>query len=288
MIEVPQRLLSFVKDTKTNCDSFGPCFGYSDPCGNECRRHVVKPSEDSHRTSLVRASTGNLHTYQCHIPEEIGIERTAYQSSHIPPNAPLRSVSQPALTARAPSIETIEEAAESSDDDELEDIEAQHHHHVAEKPYASLSLQTSIAITLHKLPEGFMTFATNHANPDLGLSVFLALFVHNIVEGFVLALPIYLDTGSRLKAMFWALVIGGVSQPLGAGAAALWFKIAGADHQPGSEAYGIMFAITAGIMTGVAMTLFVDAMSMNHSRNLCLAWAFVGMFIIGASNALTS
>ena len=36
MIEVPERVMSFVMDRKNKCDSGGPCFGYSDPCGQEC------------------------------------------------------------------------------------------------------------------------------------------------------------------------------------------------------------------------------------------------------------
>ncbi|KAI9842181.1 MAG: hypothetical protein M1830_007820, partial [Pleopsidium flavum] len=102
-----------------------------------------------------------------------------------------------------------------------------HHHHVPTNAFLSIGLQTSIAIALHKLPEGFITFATNHANPKLGFAVFLALFIHNITEGFAMALPLYLALGSRWKAMFWSSLLGGISQPLGAGVAAIWFKVAG-------------------------------------------------------------
>jgi ZIP family zinc transporter len=176
-------------------------------------------------------------------------------------------------------------ACESED----EDVEAQHHHHVPENAFLSIGLQTSIAIALHKLPEGFITYATNHANPSLGFSVFMALFVHNITEGFAMALPLFLALHSRLRAMFWASLLGGVSQPLGAAIAAIWFKIAGEEsHKPGTAVYGCMFAITAGIMASVALQLFVESLSLNHNRNLCIAFGFIGMAIMGASNALTS
>jgi hypothetical protein len=58
--DVPQRLLSFVKDPKANCDSSGPCFGYSDPCGSECRRNVIKTPEDS---ELTTPPSLRLHEY---------------------------------------------------------------------------------------------------------------------------------------------------------------------------------------------------------------------------------
>jgi ZIP family zinc transporter len=160
---------------------------------------------------------------------------------------------------------------------------------VPENAFMSIGLQTSIAIALHKLPEGFITYATNHANPSLGFSVFMALFVHNITEGFAMALPLFLALNSRFRAMFWASLLGGVSQPLGAGIAAAWFKIAGHEgHKPGEAVYGCMFAITAGIMGSVALQLFVESLSLNHNRNLCIAFAFIGMAIMGMSNALTA
>jgi ZIP family zinc transporter len=164
-----------------------------------------------------------------------------------------------------------------------------HHHHVPTNVFASIGLQTSIAIALHKLPEGFITFATNHANPKLGFSVFLALFIHNITDGFVLALPLYLAINNRAKAMFWASLLGGASQPLGAGVAALIFKIAGSKNVAISENfYGAMFAVTAGIMTSVALQLFGESLELTHNRGLCMIFAFVGMAILGCSSALTA
>jgi ZIP family zinc transporter len=178
----------------------------------------------------------------------------------------------------------IDEAVET---DEVEvDI---HHHHVPENAFMSLGMQTSIAIALHKLPEGFITYATNHANPSLGFSVFTALFIHNITEGFSLALPLFLALHNRGQALLWSFLLGSVSQPLGAGIAATWFRIAGRDGTvPGAEAYGCMFAVTAGIMTSVALTLLLEAISLNHNRNLCIAFGFTGMAMMGMSNALKS
>jgi ZIP family zinc transporter len=190
--------------------------------------------------------------------------------------------------------EVIEEDASNgavSPGREDDDIEAQHHHHVpnAEDAFRNIGLQTSIAIALHKLPEGFITYSTNHANPSLGFSVFLALFVHNITEGFALALPLYLSLHSRLKAMFWASLLGGISQPLGAGIAAVWFSFQGHNGgQPSSAVYGGMFAVTSGIMVSVALQLFSESLSFNHNRNLCIGFGFIGMLLMGMSNALTS
>ena len=112
-----------------------------------------------------------------------------------------------------------------------------------------------------------------------------------------MALPLYLAINSRTKAILWSALLGGVSQPLGAGVAALWFRLArrsaGGDGQdgvgePGDTVYGAMFAVTAGIMAMVSLQLFGEALEMTHSRRLCFAGAFLGMGILGCSSALTA
>lgn len=154
----------------------------------------------------------------------------------------------------------------------------------------SIGLQTSIAIALHKAPEGFITYATNHANPTLGFAVFMALFIHNITEGFAMSLPLYLALNSRFKAIIWSSFLGGLSQPIGAGVAALWFKIAQRNGSAGPDeaVYGGMFAITAGIMTSVALSLFSESLAMSHKKGICIAFAFIGMGVLGVSSALTA
>ena len=105
-----------------------------------------------------------------------------------------------------------------------------------------------------------------------------------------MALPLYLAINSRGKAIIWSALLGGVSQPLGAGVAALWFKLAGSTsgNEPGEAVYGGMFAVVAGIMASVALQLFSESLDLTHNRNLCMAFAFVGMGVLGISAALTA
>lgn len=267
MLQVQNRVLSFVKDTSPNCNSQGPCFGYTDRCGQECLKSISTRTKSTSRHSITsRTATGNL--------------------GYIP--SPVEEESYPSTIVNHPNIDVDDQ---ENQDSELENgnLEAQHHHHVPENAYMSIGLQTSIAIALHKIPEGFITYATNHANPSLGFSVFMALFIHNISEGFALALPLYLAIQHRGKAMFWAALLGGASQPLGAAIAAVWFKIAGHEgHKPGSTVYGCMFGVTAGIMASVALQLFAESLSTGHNRNLCIGFGFIGMSIMAMSNALTA
>lgn len=288
MAQLPRRVMSFVVDTKDDCDERGSCKGYTDPCGQECFKHL---STRSSTFGLSRAPTMMHTTTQTFPHSQVGIvEEDAHrEDAHSP--APERRTSR----ARSRSCEPRPEGESiqgSHDDDGSEygeDLEAQHHHHVPENAFLSIGLQTSIAIALHKLPEGFITYATNHANPSLGFNVFLALFVHNISEGFAMALPLYMALHSRWKAMLWSFILGGLSQPLGAGIAVLWLKTSKHTHMsPDDVAYGCLFAATAGIMASVALQLFVESLSLNHNRNLSILFAFLGMAVLGFSNAFTS
>ncbi|KAI1393672.1 ZIP zinc transporter-domain-containing protein [Hypoxylon trugodes] len=276
-----KRVLSFVKDTKPNCDEAGPCYGYSDPCGQECFKHLSNRSGLLSRapTSLIRnATTGLGETY---------IETVDENDDHDDDHS--TAVSPTCRMSRVHSHDTHHEHEDDCHSENSEDPEAQHHHHVAENAFLSIGLQTSVAIALHKFPEGFITYATNHANPSLGFNVFLALFVHNISEGFALALPLYMALNSRPRAMLWSSMLGGLSQPFGASIAVLWFKLASHTNiTPDAVAYGCLFAITAGIMASVALQLFVESLSLNHNQNLSILFAFLGMTLLGVSNAFTS
>lgn len=310
------------------CDETGQCYGYSDTCGTECFKNALQTRPPRLHASN---SIGNLKTPR---PSGMSrIQTTPHDRrqvlSETTPLLPTRSgpttmesstASLQSSTAngtasrehphehtheherqslqklsRRSSTSSSSASSHAHDDHDHDHTASQHHHHVPTNIFLSIGLQTSTAIALHKIPEGFITYATNHANPTLGFSIFLALFIHNITEGFAMALPLYLALGSRWKAMFWSALLGGVSQPLGAGVAALWFKVAGAkrggghgEGEPSEIVYGCMFAITAGIMAMVSLQLLGESLDLTHSRRLCFVSAFAGMGILGLSSALTA
>lgn len=318
LLAMRDRLVSFVKDTpKHACDADGSCFGYSDPCGQECFKHV------NHRASLARQSsfagiartrsspfTPTAPVFEGPIPEVNSEDDSGTRSPISPAPVPSHvSCEQPHdHHAHAHEHEHHSHDLHSHENchdhphshaghDELSesDLEAQdpgaHHHHVPENAFLSIGFQTVIAIALHKFPEGFITYATNHANPQLGFNVFMALFVHNIAEGFAMALPLYMAIGSRLKAIAVSSVLGGFTQPLGASIGWLvikWWGSGSGGEDVGIDftAYAILFAVTAGIMASVALQLFVESLSLNHNRNLSMTFAFLGMVLLGVSNAI--
>ncbi|KAG5968011.1 hypothetical protein E4U58_002017 [Claviceps cyperi] len=300
-----RRLMSFVKDTKCNCDEEGPCYGYTDPCGQECFKHLStrssqRPSQSASRQpTTIRTSTGPLHPRAWSIFNDAGHDdapdgdqpvspcyRTSRVASREPQLFPAHEAPQEVPDGASDAGDSNYPSARASTHNA--DLESQqHHHHVPENAFLSIGLQTSIAIALHKFPEGFITYATNHANPALGFNVFMALFVHNISEGFAMCLPLYMALGSRWRAITWSAILGGLSQPLGAGMAAVWFKVAQRSNMvPNAVVYACLFAVTSGIMVSVGLQLFVEGLSLNHNRNLCIFFGFLGMAVLGLSNAL--
>lgn len=303
---VASRIAALMSGERASCTNMTKCGGYGEPCisaciwaksrsptGFSCRRQQINGWD---RPPMQRTSTAppslplDCETLEGLLEETNGSEdqpatspddntrRGRHNHSH---NVHRKSYLDTRTGHKRSGSESTKGDPESGQPD--------HHHHVPTNAFLAIGLQTSMAIALHKLPEGFITYATNHANPKLGFSVFMALFIHNITEGFAMALPLYLALQSRPKAMFWSSLLGGVSQPLGAGIAAIWFKAAGSRGMaPGELVYGCMFAVTSGVMASVALQLFQESMTMTHDRNLCTLFAFVGMGILGFSFALTA
>lgn len=303
-----RRASSLIHGGNVSCNGEGPCYGYSNPCNQECFKGVCGVNGAASKTAL---HSSMLQTYSGSVPGALQKPVKIYDeealsnwpeftndlmdSSKIsqgPQGHPLaRRASNPILESSHAKQKTNKDGNKStlSASESSDESAEPHHHHIAKNAFLAIGLQTSIAIALHKLPEGFITFATNHANPKLGFLVFMALFIHNITEGYAMALPLYLALESRWKSIFWSSLLGGISQPLGAGIAALWFSVAGkTGTTPGETVYGCMFAITAGVMTSVALQLFSESIDIAHNGNLCITFAFVGMGILGLSFALTA
>ncbi len=300
------RTFNKIASQQVACGETGPCKGYSDLCGQDCfkavtRRHSGLPNSAPSRQATFQRTATNLSSLR-HPPPVAEVNE---EENSMPRSRSTKQLTGPASFQRSRSATHHVHHAVNQHHDRMKhdgqrrvsnasshaNGQAEHHHHVPTNAFLSIGLQTSIAIALHKAPEGFITYATNHANPRLGFAVFMALFIHNITEGFAMALPLYLALQSRTKAIVWSSFLGGVSQPLGVGIAAIWFKVARGTNglgKPSEDVYGCMFAITAGIMASVALQLFSESLGLTHNKNICIGFAFLGMGILGVSSALTA
>lgn len=167
-----------------------------------------------------------------------------------------------------------------------------HHHHVS-TPISRLLLigiQTILAITLHKFPEGFITFTTSETNPDLGLSIFLSLLFHNFTEGLMMCLPIYYSLSksrlAKLKAFAICSLLGGAAHPLGAVAGYYFLHHAGRTELDRlNYIFGHTMAITSGFLLVIGVSMYSAAVSFNAgTSNRVMNWFLLGLVAIGVSS----
>ncbi len=119
-----------------------------------------------------------------------------------------------------------------------------------------IGLISMIAMSIHNLPEGIITFITTTKDVRLGLHLSLSIAFHNIPEGIAIAIPIYYSTKSKKKAFNYTL-IAAIEEPIGAIIGFLFLK------NINDYLFGIILSITAGIM--IYLSLFEQLKeSSNH------------------------
>jgi ZIP family zinc transporter len=145
-----------------------------------------------------------------------------------------------------------------------------------------MGLITGLAIALHNFPEGLATFVATLADARLGVAVAFAIALHNIPEGLCVAMPLYYSTGSRVQGFLWAFV-SGLSEPLGGLIG--YLILAGSDMHP--LAYGIIFAIVAGMMVYISFQeLLPTALKYDKANSVTVKSVFVGMAVMDLSIVL--
>ena len=157
-----------------------------------------------------------------------------------------------------------------------------------EHEYASLKekrelkrtgISSTIAVAIHNFPEGLITFMAALYDPAMGVAIAVAIIIHNIPEGIAMAAPIYHATGSKAKALMVSIGAG-LTEPLGALVA--WLLLRNIfDNVEG--AFGIIFAVVAGIMVFVAIHQLLPAAQKYGKHHLVMKWLFAGMAVMAIS-----
>lgn len=260
--------------------SVGKCMGYSSlaHCEDESLKHCQDDSPEG------------IYDYR-------DPETGEHQHEHLDPQYPDCSLHRNHSTAsfKTSNDTDLEQQQEDCDDLETEEEEL-HHHHVSTR-YShlfSIGAQTAFAISVHKVPEGILTFATSHANKELGFSVFLSLAIHNFSEGFTIAFPLFLALGSRSIALTASIILGGLSQPFGAFLAWLFFRFHQNDggNSPSDESspfiFGTIVSISAGFLCIIGFQMYGTAISFGGSQRMTMFCAFLGIALIGTAYSLTA
>ncbi|KAI8354029.1 Zinc/iron permease [Blakeslea trispora] len=156
------------------------------------------------------------------------------------------------------------------------------HHHEndpADKAdYFLIGIQTAIAICIHKFPEGLVMFVSNRSSNQLGLSVAAAITIHNCIEGFLISLPLFYATGSRLAAFAYASLLGGLSQPLGA---IIGLLVIHKRNQLEEEYIGMMCYVAI-------QSMIPQAIRADTSDHCVPLFFFAGIFLVGLTSLLHS
>jgi ZIP family zinc transporter len=89
------------------------------------------------------------------------------------------------------------------------------HHEKKDHKLYHVGILATLAVSIHKFPEGIALFLASYEDIKLGIIMTIAIAIHHIPEGMMISAPIYYDTGSRFKAFKYALY-SSLMAPLGA------------------------------------------------------------------------
>lgn len=143
-----------------------------------------------------------------------------------------------------------------------------------------IGIISMVAIILHNIPEGIATFITSSNNLKLGITLSLAIALHNIPEGISIAVPIYHSTGSKLKAIMYAL-LSGMSEVLGSILAYLFLA-----PFINSHIMAALYAIIAGIMIHISVYELIPGAYKESTLKGVLKYFLIGFAIMIVSHLL--
>ena len=133
-----------------------------------------------------------------------------------------------------------------------------------------IGILSMLAIILHNIPEGVVTFIVSNRNIMLGVSICIAIALHNIPEGISIAIPIYYSSKSRFKAIFYTF-LAGLSEPLGAILTGLFlFKYVN------DIILGLLFSFIAGIMIQISSGKLLPT-GKDYDKKLSIIFFVVGL-----------
>lgn len=107
----------------------------------------------------------------------------------------------------------------------------------------------------------------------LGLTLTIAIALHNIPEGIAISIPIYYSTKNKFKAFLYT-IISGLSEPLGA-LIAYFFLARVVDE----FVLGIIYSIIAGMMINISINeLYKESITYNKKNTI--VYLIIGCFIM--------
>lgn len=144
-----------------------------------------------------------------------------------------------------------------------------------------VGILSMIAIIIHNIPEGIVTFIVSNKNIMLGISICIAIALHNIPEGISIAIPIYYSTGSKFKAILYTL-ISSLSELIGAIITYLFLG-----KYINDMILGFILSFTAGIMIQISFNKLLPTGN-NYNNKLANLFFMIGIIFMVISLLLNN
>ena len=152
---------------------------------------------------------------------------------------------------------------------------------IKEEGLYKLGIISSIAIIMHNIPEGIITYLTSVINIKLGINIALAIAMHNIPEGITIAVPIYYGTKNKKKA-FKIVLISALSEPIGALLAHILLRKIITD-----KTIGIILLLVAGIMSYLSIVELLPKALKYKEKKKTIIFFIIGIIIMYLSVKIT-
>jgi ZIP family zinc transporter len=115
------------------------------------------------------------------------------------------------------------------------------------------------------------------SDPTLGISIAVAIAIHNIPEGVAVSVPIYYATKNRKKA-FWFSFTSGLAEPVGALIGYFILKNIFSD-----STFGAIFAGVAGIMVYISFDELLPTAEEYGEHHIAIGGLIAGMIVMASS-----
>lgn len=148
---------------------------------------------------------------------------------------------------------------------------------IEEKNFNSLKkigIISMIAIILHNIPEGIITFMVSGVDIRLGISLAIAIGMHNIPEGISIAIPYYYATHKNLKT-FFMVFLAGFSEILGAMLCYCFFK-----NIINDLIIGVFLSLTSGIMIYISINELIPKSLSYQNKKILVLGFFLGFIVM--------
>ena len=137
-----------------------------------------------------------------------------------------------------------------------------------------------IAIILHNIPEGIITFMVSGVNLKMGIDLAIAISMHNIPEGISISIPLYYSSNNKVKT-FIVVLIAGLSEMLGAILCFLFLK-----NFINNFFIGAIFSLIAGIMINISFKELLPVAISYHNKKLLYLGLILGSIVMIISHFL--